>query len=199
MRLVIIDDTVEQCRSGEEAGVTSGDVMGRILEMEEHIHVASLAVSASTQNGSYQRIGQWKVCKSVDSAAPANGKGVEIFLGAEDNTLLAFYKGCQVDVTDVVVDTGSATTLLSADSLAAIGIVPDPHDVLYTIRGVGGIEAVFSRKVDRLLLGTRAVPDFEIEVGGMDYGFSINGILGMDFLLHTGAVIDLRALQITFL
>jgi len=49
-------------------------------------------------------------------------------------------------------------------------------DVLYTIRGVGGTEAVFSRRIDRLQLGDREVVDFEVEIGGMDYGFEINGI-----------------------
>jgi len=32
----------------------------------------------------------------------------------------------------------------------------------------------------------------------MDYGFEINGILGMDFLMKAGAVIDLQDLQIDF-
>jgi hypothetical protein len=39
--------------------------------------------------------------------------------------------------------------------------------------------------------------DFNVEVGSMDYGFEINGILGMDFLLATGIKIDLKNLLIT--
>jgi hypothetical protein len=42
------------------------------------------------------------------------------------------------------------------------------------------------------------VLDFEIEVGGMDYGFEINGILGMDFLLRAGAILNLRELSLEF-
>jgi hypothetical protein len=38
----------------------------------------------------------------------------------------------------------------------------------------------------------RRLIDFEIEVGGMDYGFGMNGILGMDFLMCTGAILNLR-------
>ncbi|MBL7183164.1 MAG: hypothetical protein ISS50_01810, partial [Anaerolineae bacterium] len=38
----------------------------------------------------------------------------------------------------------------------------------------------------------------EIEVGGIDVAFDINGILGMDFLLRTGAIINLGTLQIDF-
>lgn len=39
--------------------------------------------------------------------------------------------------------------------------------------------------------------DFTIEVGVMDYGLAINGILGMDFLIETGAIIDLARMEIT--
>ena len=41
-----------------------------------------------------------------------------------------------------------------------------------------------------------SVDDFEIEVGAMDYGFDIDGIVGMDFLIQVGAVIDLERLEI---
>jgi hypothetical protein len=57
---------------------------------------------------------------------------------------------------------------------------------------------VFSRQVDYLQLGERRLTDFEIEVGGMDYGFAINGILGMDFLTNARAIIDLGILTIQF-
>jgi hypothetical protein len=76
--------------------------------------------------------------------------------------------------------------------------VPLPQDTLRVIRGVGGSEAVFIRRVDYLQVGERSLSDFEIEVGGMDYGFEINGILGMDFLLQAGAIINLRDMRIGF-
>ncbi len=39
---------------------------------------------------------------------------------------------------------------------------------------------------------------FVIEIGGMDYGFDIQGILGMDFLTTAGAKIDLEKMEIEF-
>lgn len=108
------------------------------------------------------------------------------------------YQGREIAVPDVVVDTGSATTMLSTDVVAQIGIVPELYDVLHVIRGIGGAEVVFSRRVDRLQAGPRAVEQFEIEVGGIDDVFDINGILGMDFLLCTGAIINLSTLQLDF-
>jgi len=108
------------------------------------------------------------------------------------------YQGEVVEITDVLVDTGSGSTILSADIVDAIGITPLPEDILHIIRGVDGSEFVLSRCVDYLQVGDRRLSDFEIEVGGMDYGFEINGILGMDFLARTEAVINLRDMRIEF-
>lgn len=108
------------------------------------------------------------------------------------------YRGQEVEIEDILLDTGSATTIFSADLLSQIDITPLPEDTLYTIRGVGGIETVFSRVVDYVQLGKQRLSKQEIEVGGMDYGFEINGILGMDFLTRTGAIINLRDLNISF-
>ncbi|HET9620853.1 MAG TPA: hypothetical protein VFP84_05790 [Kofleriaceae bacterium] len=54
------------------------------------------------------------------------------------------------------------------------------------------------RRVDQLAVGGRSLEGFEVEIGEMDYGFEIGGILGMDFLRAAGAVIDLRSLSIAF-
>ncbi len=108
------------------------------------------------------------------------------------------YRGKTREVPNVLVDTGSGSTILSADVVSEIGIVPEPEDTLYNIRGVGGNEVVFSRRVDSIQTDAGRISDFEIEVGGMDYGFEINGILGMDFLLRAGVIIDLKELRMEF-
>lgn len=113
-------------------------------------------------------------------------------------TITVAYQGAVVDIPNVLVDTGSATTLLSADWMSQIGLTPQPDDTLYTIRGVGGIEVVFTRLVDYLQLDQHRLNPFQIEVGGMDYGFDINGILGMDALRQAGAILNLRQLEIEF-
>jgi predicted aspartyl protease len=108
------------------------------------------------------------------------------------------YRGVMVTIDNVLIDTGSATTILAADRLTAVHITPEPNDTLHTIRGVGGTEVVFTRQVDYVQIGERQVPNFEVEVGGIDYGFEINGILGMDFLRQAGAIINLQDLSLTF-
>lgn len=108
------------------------------------------------------------------------------------------YSGQTVEAQHVLIDTGSATTILAADVVADIQVAPSPDDELHIIRGIGGSEVVFSRVVDYLQIGEYKLPKFEVEVGGMDYGFQIDGILGMDSLTKMGAVINLRELQLSF-
>jgi len=106
------------------------------------------------------------------------------------------FRGRSLSLGSVILDTGSAGTMFAADRLLDIGIVPEPFDPLRRIRGVGGTEVVFTKRIDRLAAGALAVADFEIEVGALDYGFPADGILGLDFLVRSGAVIDLRSLEL---
>ncbi|NEX19381.1 hypothetical protein G3480_03465 [Thiorhodococcus mannitoliphagus] len=48
------------------------------------------------------------------------------------------YHGVRLEIDDVLVDTDSATTLLSIDAVASLGIYPETTDSLRRIRGVGG-------------------------------------------------------------
>lgn len=104
--------------------------------------------------------------------------------------------GKQIEISHVLVDTGSGRTIFATDQVAKIGLILEPADDIRRVRGVGGSEFVFSKQVDALRLGDIEVNDFEIEVGGMDYGFLIGGIIGMDFLSRIGAIIDLDQLLI---
>ena len=107
------------------------------------------------------------------------------------------YNGQVLTLEDVLLDTGSGASVFSADEMMRLGILPEPQDRLIRIAGVGGSEFVFSRRVDRLALGEMEVTDMEVQVGAMAYGFPIQGIIGMDFLLRIGAVIDFDALEVS--
>lgn len=113
-------------------------------------------------------------------------------------TLTLAHKGASVDVPNVLVDTGAASTVVNADIAGAIGVVAERTDRLRKLRGVGGHEFVFVRQLDRVSLGDHGLADFDVEIGEMDYGFDIDGILGMDFLTMSGAVIDLGARTLSF-
>ena len=106
---------------------------------------------------------------------------MQIINGLPFVNLQVTYKQAVTILSKVLVDTGSAGTILSFDKLAEIGLEIDDRDTVETIRGVGGTELVITKTVDRIQIGDLFVEDFTIEVGGMNYGFDINGIIGMDF------------------
>jgi hypothetical protein len=106
------------------------------------------------------------------------------------------YRGQQITLDKVLLDTGSMGTIFSADKMDTIDLLPESDDRIRQIRGVGGKEFVFTKRIDGLTVGELQVGNFEIEVGAMEYGFEIDGIVGMDFLLQTGAVIDLTQMEI---
>jgi hypothetical protein len=119
---------------------------------------------------------------------------IEQGLAYVEATLLFRGRGLRLD--GIILDTGSASTIFSADRLLEIGVVPEPPDALRRIRGVGGAEFVFTKRLNLLIVGDIEFSDFEIEIGAMDYGFPTNGILGLDYLLQAGALIDLRQLEL---
>jgi hypothetical protein len=97
------------------------------------------------------------------------------------------YRDRVIDVDHVLIDTGSASTILAAREVADLGIVPEMEDIVYTVRGVGGSEAVFTRRIDQVAVETQALTNFEIEVGSMNYGFDLNGTRARGYgLSHTG-------------
>ena len=105
------------------------------------------------------------------------------------------YQGRKLILQDVILDTGSAATLFSVDESFKLGLVPEPSDPIHRVRGVGGSEFVFSKRLDSLSLGELKQSSFPVQIGAMDYGFPIQGLVGLDFLTKAGAVIDLANLE----
>ncbi|HMQ55987.1 MAG TPA: retropepsin-like aspartic protease [Anaerolineae bacterium] len=111
-------------------------------------------------------------------------------------TVTLVYQGKQLTIENVLLDTGSAGSIFSIDQVDALNLLPEPTDKIEQVRGVGGIEYVFTKRIDLLRLGSLEVLDFEIEVGAMKYGFDIDGIIGLDFLMQTKAIVDLSTFKI---
>lgn len=111
-------------------------------------------------------------------------------------TVLLSHQGQRVLLDRVLLDTGSDSSVFATDDLAPLGLVPEPGDRLRRVVGVGGREYVLTKRVEKLALGPIQMSGFVIQMGAMQYGFPIQGILGMDFLLKTAPVIDLGELEI---
>ena len=104
--------------------------------------------------------------------------------------------GLMIEIDSMLIDTGSGGTVLAADKMAEIDVAPEPEDKLRRIAGVGGAEYVFEKKIDRLSVGELSLESFTVEIGALDYGFEINGIIGLDFLRTTRSLIDLAELDL---
>lgn len=94
----------------------------------------------------------------------------------------------------VLVETGSGSTVISTDLAESIGIVPEINDTIYRINGIGGSEFVYSKTVDAVIIGEMKTNSFELEIGAMNYGFDLEGIIGLDLLQQFNAVINIDEL-----
>lgn len=104
------------------------------------------------------------------------------------------YKNQSLTLSNVLLDTGSASTILKLDRVESIGLTVESADFIGTISGVGGSEFVFFKTVDAIQVNGFQIQNIQVDIGVMDYGIEIDGILGMDFLLRAKGIIDLNEL-----
>jgi predicted aspartyl protease len=112
--------------------------------------------------------------------------------GLPFTNVLLTHKGRALSLDKFLLDTGSASTVIAAEIAVELGLGPEPLDVIRKIRGVGGTEYVYEKNIDIIQLGTKKLTRFKIQIGDMDYGFDIEGILGMNFLIESKVIIDLE-------
>lgn len=92
---------------------------------------------------------------------------------------------------NALVDTGSASTVISTDIAIGLDLGPGPEDELIRIRGVGGSEYVYEKNIQEIKLGLTTIANLNIDVGAMNYGFEIDAILGTNFLTSAKLTIDM--------
>jgi hypothetical protein len=112
-------------------------------------------------------------------------------------TIEVGWEQSSLTLDSVLLDTGSANTVLSADRLSTLGIKLEPEDPIHRIVGVGGGEFVYCKRLPWVALGNCRALDVPVEIGAMSYGFGIEGILGTDFMLQVGLLIDLPKLEVS--
>lgn len=107
------------------------------------------------------------------------------------------FRGEVLQLEKILLDTGSASTLLNADAVREVGMVPEEDDLVDIIRGVGGIEYVYTKSLDSITVDGTTINDFQVEIGNMDYGLEIDGILGFNFMKQTGVVINANLMELS--
>ena len=121
---------------------------------------------------------------------------IEVRSGLPFVTVTLINGGHATVIPDVVLDTGSASSLFRDEDLAQIGVQIDQDEPTRGFRGIGGSEQIWIRRVDYIAVASLAVRNLEVGIGPVEYGFGIRGILGLDFLLRAEAVIDLANLEL---
>ncbi|GAA0322125.1 hypothetical protein GCM10008931_11970 [Oceanobacillus oncorhynchi subsp. oncorhynchi] len=86
--------------------------------------------------------------------------------------------------------------VVSTDLAELIGSVAEEDDIIYRISGVGGSEFVYSKTVDIVKIGDMSVRKFVLEIGAMNYGFELDGIIGLDLLRQMKAIINIDELTL---
>jgi hypothetical protein len=105
-------------------------------------------------------------------------------------SITAVHSGIEFKIDNVLVDTGSAATLFALDYVRQFGLNSEPEDKIRKIVGVGGNEYVIEKRIDALIIDGVWIEDSIIQIGDMDYGFEMNGIIGGDLLMRTKMIID---------
>jgi hypothetical protein len=116
--------------------------------------------------------------------------------GLPFTTVILRANGKTLTLNRVLIDTGSGGCLFKTDDLSQLDIFPAPDDVIVGVSGIGGNETVIDKLVDELAVGELKVTHFTVEMSAMDYDFEMDGILGVDFLRATRAMVDFAALEI---
>ena len=106
------------------------------------------------------------------------------------------YKGRNLHLTRVLIDTGSSSSIISSDMAEAIGIFPEAEDPVYRLCGIGGSEIVYSKILDSIKIGHMKAEQMEIEIGAMNYDFQLDGIIGLNLLTRMKAMINIEKLLI---
>jgi len=106
------------------------------------------------------------------------------------------FRGNSLTLENVLLDTGSAGTIFKVDLLIDIGVQPEPYDMTKTVYGVGGKEFVYTKTMDKVMIGSMVSDNFQVEVGKMDYGIDIDGIIGFNFMQSVGMTIDTKKLRL---
>ncbi len=82
-------------------------------------------------------------------------------------------------ISDCILDTGSAGTVIDTDLISFNHRIPG---VLKRLNGIGGHQDVIAQYVDFIQIENCRLENIQIEFGDIENNFNINGILGTNLL-----------------
>jgi len=107
-------------------------------------------------------------------------------------TLTACYRGKALELSDIIIDTGSSHTVFSPEALETIGVTYENGDPVYEAYGLGGTVPFYTKVLEYMMLDTFQVNEIEVDIGVLPKNHK--GLLGLDILQRHGFVLDLDKL-----
>jgi predicted aspartyl protease len=104
------------------------------------------------------------------------------------------YRGRHLELTDIIIDTGSSHTVFSPDALEEIGVTYENGDPVYEAYGIGGTVPFYTKIMDEIVIDTLRIEYVEVDVGILPKPHK--GLLGLDILKTYGFVVDLKELEL---
>lgn len=123
---------------------------------------------------------------------------IEICEGLPLVSVSLFYNGKTLCLNDVLLDTGCSATIFDADEVEGIGLVIDRTSGRpRRMYGVGGeSELCYEQIVSNIKINNRLFGFFKLQLGITKETYGFNGILGMDFLIESGSIINFKEMVV---
>ena len=106
------------------------------------------------------------------------------------------YHGRVLTVDNMIVDTGAVHTLIDSAAVEDLSLSTDEDDIIVTMAGIGGNDYAVRKTIDGLIFGSYTMVHPSLDFGNLGAHPGINGLLGLDILLHGRFVLDLSALTV---
>jgi len=104
------------------------------------------------------------------------------------------FRGKLMQLSDIIVDTGSSHTVFSPDALEAVGVKYENGDPIYEAYGIGGNVPFYTKVMDYIQLDALKVNRVEVDVGILPKPHK--GLLGLDILKTQGFILDMHKLEL---
>jgi len=104
------------------------------------------------------------------------------------------YRGKVLELTDIIIDTGSSHTVFSPDAIESIGVTYENGDPVYEAYGIGGTVPFYTKILDFIRIDAFKAELVEVDVGMLPK--SHKGLLGLDILKTYGFIVDLNRLEL---
>lgn len=108
------------------------------------------------------------------------------------------YKGRTICIQNVLLDTGCSTTIFDTDEVEEIGLVIDRMNGRpRRMYGVGGeSELCYEQIVSNIEINNHLFDSFQLQLGITKETYGFNGIVGVDFMVETGSIIDFKEMLV---